>query len=144
MNFIRTVRSSPIQHVLCFPNQETYLFVEYYMDPQKNIKVTNTNMDGLNPFLKHIYKLETDLKQNKMSTVNDVNVCFSCFSAPIQNQHEDKKKCTKCSTHLPIFFRKKNRCPNCYSYLCKECFRYAENNLKNYQDFIIYYQSQTT
>ncbi len=139
MNFIRTVRS-PIQHVLCFPNQDKYLFVEYYLDPQKNIKIIKTNMDELNPFLQHIYKLETDLKQSK-SAASSTDRCFSCF-LPSLLSIEYLKECTKCSAELPLFSKK--RCPNCYSYLCKECFAYAENNLKNYQDFIIYYQSQTT
>jgi hypothetical protein len=139
MNFIRTVRS-PIQHVLCFPNQDKYLFVEYYLDPQKNIKIIKTNMDELNPFLQHIYKLETDLKLNKSEIATSMDRCFSCFLTSFPN--ESKKKCSKCAKHLPLF--SKNRCPNCYLYLCKECFAYAENNLKNYQDFIIYYQSQTT
>jgi hypothetical protein len=110
------------------------------LDPQKNIKIIKTNMDELNPFLQHIYKLETDLKQNKSAITASVDRCFSCFLPSFPN--ESKKKCTKCATRLSLFG--KQRCPNCYSYLCKECFEYAENNLKNYQDFIIYYQSQTT
>jgi len=130
MNFIRTVRP---QHLLCFPNKNQMLFVEYYFDSQKNIKITKTNINELDPFLKHIYKLETDLKNKPPS----VDYCFSCFST---GGEHDKKKCTKCMTHLPYFSKK--RCPNCYCLLCKECFNYAENNLKNYQDFIIYYQSQ--
>jgi len=129
MNFIRTVRP---QHVLCFPNKNKMLFVEYYFDSQKNIKITKTNMNELNPFLKHIYKLETDLINKKTS----VDCCLSCFST---GEHDDNKKCTKCTTHLPYF--SKQRCPNCYHFLCGDCFNYAENNLKNYQDFIIYYQS---
>jgi hypothetical protein len=131
MNFIRSVST---KHALCFSSQNKMLFVEYYFDSQKNIKISKTNMDELTPFLTHIYKLETDLKNAQL--VEDC--CFSCFS----KDKPSERQCAKCKTH-PSFFSKQRRCPNCYMFLCSNCFEYATNNLKNYQDFIIYYQSQT-
>ena len=127
MNFKRTIQRQ--QQILCFPYKDDYITVEYYKDINDNIKILNTNNEILNPIINHINKLQNDLKLKGAE-------CYSCFSV---NRYLEK--CNHCLKKMSGFFITKKRCPACYCLLCNSCYEYADNNLHNYVDLIMYYKN---
>jgi hypothetical protein len=114
---------------LLFENEVIRL--EYYKD-NNSIKVVNTgnNKDEkIDYIINHINKLQYDLLLHNLG-------CLCCFSS-IESSDTN---CSRCSNKIDVgFFSIKKRCRGCYAFLCSDCFKYAEYNLKYFQDLIIYF-----
>jgi len=122
-----------IQHkleIFQFSYDNDIIKLEYFKDGNiiKVLHRENNKDDKINYIINHINKLQYDL------LLNNIN-CLCCFS---YKESEDKV-CSHCLKDINIrFYKFKKRCRGCYAILCSDCFKYAEFNLKYFQDLILY------
>jgi hypothetical protein len=112
-----------------FSYDNDIISLEYYKDGNTIKVVDNGNKkdEKIDYFINHFNKLQYDLLLHNIE-------CLCCFSST----ESRNDICSHCLKEIDVgFFKIKKRCRGCYSILCHDCFKYADTNLKYFQDLII-------